>query len=39
LLRKWSRQRRTACDEAGWRVIGDERTELDRFLAARPEVT
>lgn len=37
-LRKWSRQRRVAYDEAGWAVVGHEVSELDRFLNSRPKV-
>jgi hypothetical protein len=38
LLRKWSRLRRTAYDDAGWVVVGDEMSNLERFVATRPGV-
>jgi hypothetical protein len=38
LLRLWSRMRRSAYEEAGWFVVGDEMTDMERFLATRPGV-
>ncbi len=38
LLRQWSRARRHAYDEAGWAVVGEEKTDLERFMATRPGV-
>ena len=37
LLRRWSRQRREAYTAAGWKVAGEEKTPLERFIATRPE--
>jgi hypothetical protein len=38
LLRRWSRMRRTAYEEAGWPVVGRERSDLEWFLDTRPGV-